>query len=121
MITNKIDDEVFVSRDLNILIKITELIKYININFDEKDLKHISIENILCNCHKSNSIKNSHLNEMEDILRDEPIIIFFYNDECLIIDENHRLLKRKKDGFIGERDNFKGEYQQKFKIGRAHV
>jgi hypothetical protein len=37
---------------------------------------------------------------MEDILRDEPIIIFCYNDECLIIDGNHRLLKRKKDGFI---------------------
>lgn len=100
MITNKIDDEVFVSRDLNILIKITELIKYINMNFDEKDLKQISIDSLLHNCNKSDSIKNSHLNEMEDILRDEPIIIFCHNDECLIIDGNHRLLKRKKDGFI---------------------
>jgi hypothetical protein len=98
MIINKINDEVFVSIDLNILIKITELIKYINMNFNEKDLKQILIENLLFNCYKSNSIKNSHLNEMEDILRDEPII-FCYNDECLIIDGNHRLLKRKKDGF----------------------
>jgi hypothetical protein len=100
MITNKIVDEVFVSRDLNISIKITELINYININFDEKDLKYISIDNLLRNCHKSDFINNSYLNEMEDILRDEPIIIFCYNDECLIIDGNHRLLKRKKDGFI---------------------
>ena len=70
------------------------------------------------------NVKNEPLKKHENILvfskgtiANKSLRRMNYNPQGLIPCEIKKTNenKRKKDGFIGERDNFKGEYQQKFK------
>lgn len=98
MIDTGYKDEVFTIREENIEIKIYELIDSINRNVIVFELSSKPIEYLL-NLIVADKISIKTINDMLPERRDQPLIYTYLAGSGRIIDGNHRLIKRQRDGF----------------------
>lgn len=99
LITKSKNDEVFVVDIFeNKIINIDYLIDAINRNEISYTMNEMNIS-LLLSYITSNKIDETFLINMEKSRRDEPIILATCWGETRIIDGNHRLKKRLKDGY----------------------
>ena len=95
MILNKgVDDEVFILKSFEMKIMISELINFINSNWDLFEVIECETD-VLLNLNGSDYINPSSLNFMSEFRMDEPVLVTKINGYDFIIDGNHRLQKRK--------------------------
>lgn len=95
MILNKgVDDEVFILKSFEMKIMISELIDFINSNWDLFEAIECETD-VLLNLNGSDYINPSNLNFMSEFRMDEPVLVTKINGYDFIIDGNHRLQKRK--------------------------
>lgn len=91
-------DEVFVIREHSILIKIADLIDAINQGTVEYSLGRFSVAE-LTSFIGADRARDEVLKALPASRRDEPLVVSLINGEARVIDGNHRLAKRDRDGF----------------------
>jgi hypothetical protein len=98
MVSKGLSDEVYVIRDLDIIIRIHEIIDYLS--SESAELQVFSVLTVsLLKLTRSDIIISNTISNMENDRRDQPILITDLYGEERIIDGHHRLQKRHSDGF----------------------
>jgi hypothetical protein len=97
-ISKGVSDECFVCGDLGVLIKIVDIIDVINGTDVELEAFSCPIEELL-QMKRADRLDRPTLEKMSKRRRDEPIVIAKLGGNYWIIDGNHRLERRRNDGF----------------------
>lgn len=94
-------DEVYIILKWHLEIRIHELIDYLTSLQGSIELKLVSASvNDILEFNTSHEIKMEHINSMNESRKTQPILIACIQNECWVIDGNHRLNKREQDGDI---------------------
>jgi hypothetical protein len=96
-ISRALDDECFVSRDVGILVQIFRIIDAINQSSAAK-IFSCPLEEVLA-MRRADRIDPQTVDAMSEARRDEPLLIAELGEHYWIIDGNHRLARRQRDGF----------------------
>lgn len=99
MITKGLIDEVFVIRELDLIIKIHSIISSIN-QYPEEFVLYEAPLVIIKSFVVTDRISRSTVMAINDKRRDQPLIITNLHNQSRVIDGNHRLIKREVDGFL---------------------
>ncbi len=99
MISKGLKDEVFVIRELDLIIEVHAIIDYISQHPEEVDLYEASIGDIK-GFIQSDKINYSSVEEVGEQRIIEPLLIIELHNVVRVIDGNHRLLKRELDGLL---------------------
>ncbi|MUK70257.1 hypothetical protein [Aliivibrio fischeri] len=93
-------DEVFLILKWNMEIRIHELIDDLALLQGNHGLKSASfnVTDIL-GFNTSHEIEIEHISAMSESRKDQPILIACIQNECWVIDGNHRLKRKDKDGY----------------------
>lgn len=90
-------DEVFVIRRHNLCVRVAEMIDAVNRDPDVTCSK-MPVSQVL-DFERSTAIDEASVERMADSRRDQPVIVLPYDDGYWLVDGNHRLLARARQGF----------------------
>lgn len=92
-----VEDEVFVLGDYGLLIRVYELIAYIRAHPSEFDPSWRKTSELL-RFRRSDGVQWEHVSRMPPSRRDQPVVLAKIEREDWVLDGNHRLVRRHRDG-----------------------
>lgn len=92
-----VEDEIFVLGSYGLLIRVYELIAHINSHPSEFEPRWRRTSELL-RFRRSDGIRREHISRMPPSRRDQPLLVTKIDDDDWVLDGNHRLLRRHRDG-----------------------
>ncbi len=96
-LSRSMQDECFLCRELGVLVQIFHIIDAINAATDA-EVFFRPVEELLA-LSRADRIDGRTVENMSEARRDEPVLIAALGGSYWIIDGNHRLARRQRDGF----------------------